>query len=95
MQPDLYKVKTVMDKHLETYISSGKADKSMLSHSPKPSFLKQLLVIEKYIINRLLISTLITVSILLAGNAQASHLDSITEKNLIEVCKVNHQELVA
>ncbi|MFT6207809.1 MAG: hypothetical protein ACJA0T_001724 [Colwellia sp.] len=36
--------------------------------------------------NKLLISSIITASILLAGNAQASNIDSVTENNLIKVC---------
>jgi polar amino acid transport system substrate-binding protein len=40
MRPKLHETKTIMDEHLETFISSGKADKSLLSHTPKPSFPK-------------------------------------------------------
>jgi hypothetical protein len=36
---------------------------------------------------KLLISTIITAGILLAGNAQAVSLDSVTEGNLVKVCK--------
>lgn len=38
MRPELYETKTIIDKHLKTFISSGKADKSLLSHSPNPNF---------------------------------------------------------
>ncbi|MFT6249706.1 MAG: hypothetical protein ACJAZQ_002925 [Cognaticolwellia sp.] len=34
-----------------------------------------------------LISSIITAGILLAGNAQASNLDSVTENNLVKVCE--------
>ncbi|MFT5840358.1 MAG: sortase (surface protein transpeptidase) [Flavobacteriales bacterium] len=37
--------------------------------------------------NKLLISTIITAGILLAGNAQASKIDTVTENNLIKVCE--------
>ena len=35
---------------------------------------------------KLLISTIISASILLAGNAQANHIDPVTEGNLVNVC---------
>lgn len=40
MRPELDEVKTIIDKHMQTFIPSGKADKSLLSHSPMPSFPK-------------------------------------------------------
>ena len=40
MRPELHAAKNIIDAHLETFISSGKVDKSLLSHSPKPSFPK-------------------------------------------------------
>ena len=36
--------------------------------------------------NKLLISSIISAGIVLAGNAQASNIDSVTENNLIKVC---------
>ena len=35
---------------------------------------------------KILISTIITAGILLAGNAQASNINSVTEGNLVKVC---------
>jgi hypothetical protein len=35
---------------------------------------------------KLLISTIITAGILLAGNAQASNMDPVTEGNLVKIC---------
>ena len=35
---------------------------------------------------KLLISTIITAGILLAGNAQAVNIDSVTEGNLVKIC---------
>jgi len=46
-----------------------------------------LLNIEKRIMKKLLISSIITAGILLAGSAQASYIDPVTEGNLIKVCK--------
>ena len=40
MRPELHKIKTIIDKHLQIFINSGKVDKSLLSHSPKPHFPK-------------------------------------------------------
>ena len=37
--------------------------------------------------NKLLISSIITAGILLAGNAQASKIDTTTENNLIKICE--------
>jgi hypothetical protein len=38
------------------------------------------------IMTKLLISTIITAGILLAGNVQASNMDSVTEGNLVKIC---------
>lgn len=40
MRLELHESKTIIDKHLGTFISSGRAEKSLLSHSPKPIFPK-------------------------------------------------------
>ena len=37
--------------------------------------------------NKLLISTIITAGFLLAGNAQASNMDSVVESKLVKVCE--------
>jgi hypothetical protein len=42
---------------------------------------------EKHIMKKLLISTIITAGILLAGNAQASNIDSVVESKLVKVCE--------
>ena len=41
MRPELHGVKTVLDKQIQAFIANGKADASLLAHSPKPIFPKQ------------------------------------------------------
>jgi ABC-type amino acid transport substrate-binding protein len=41
MRPELHEVKTVLDKQIQAFIANGKADASLLAHSPKPIFPKQ------------------------------------------------------